>query len=132
MPSKKKVIEAPAVKVEKKYATLTSWSYSVYSSYVKCALSVCFDKVLCIRIEEPPNPHFEKGDRVHKSAESHIKGTGKAPTVIPELVGVKDRLNVFRKMRAMAELEMDEKNRLSHRARAVQNAIPVLREIFGL
>jgi XTP/dITP diphosphohydrolase len=30
----------------------------------------------------------------------------------------------------MAELEMDEKNRLSHRARAVQNAIPILNEIF--
>jgi len=33
--------------------------------------------------------------------------------------------------RTMAELEMDEKNRLSHRARAVQNAIPILRELFG-
>ena len=33
--------------------------------------------------------------------------------------------------RTMAELEMDEKNRLSHRARAVQNVIPILREIFG-
>jgi XTP/dITP diphosphohydrolase len=33
--------------------------------------------------------------------------------------------------RTMAELDMDEKNRLSHRARAVQNAIPILREIFG-
>jgi XTP/dITP diphosphohydrolase len=32
----------------------------------------------------------------------------------------------------MAELGMDEKNRLSHRARAVQNALPVLKEIFGL
>ena len=32
--------------------------------------------------------------------------------------------------RTMAELEMDEKNRLSHRARAVQNAIPILRELF--
>jgi XTP/dITP diphosphohydrolase len=31
----------------------------------------------------------------------------------------------------MAELEMNEKNRLSHRARAVQNAIPILEEIFG-
>lgn len=31
----------------------------------------------------------------------------------------------------MAELEMDEKNRLSHRARAVQNAIPILRELLG-
>ncbi|MGD0876982.1 MAG: RdgB/HAM1 family non-canonical purine NTP pyrophosphatase [Anaerolineales bacterium] len=33
--------------------------------------------------------------------------------------------------RTMAELEMDEKNRLSHRAMAIQNAIPFLREIFG-
>jgi len=32
----------------------------------------------------------------------------------------------------MAELPMDEKNRLSHRARAVQNAIPILREIPGI
>ena len=30
----------------------------------------------------------------------------------------------------MAELDMDEKNRLSHRAKAVMNAIPVLRKLF--
>jgi XTP/dITP diphosphohydrolase len=34
--------------------------------------------------------------------------------------------------KTMAELEMDEKNRLSHRAKAVMNAIPILKEIFGL
>jgi len=34
--------------------------------------------------------------------------------------------------RTMAELTMDEKNRLSHRARAVQNAIPLLKELFGI
>jgi XTP/dITP diphosphohydrolase len=34
--------------------------------------------------------------------------------------------------RTMAELGMDEKNRLSHRARAVQNSIPILKNIFGL
>jgi XTP/dITP diphosphohydrolase len=33
--------------------------------------------------------------------------------------------------KTMAELEMDEKNRLSHRARAVMNAIPVLKKLFG-
>ena len=33
--------------------------------------------------------------------------------------------------KTMSELEMDEKNRLSHRARAVINAMPVLREIFS-
>lgn len=32
----------------------------------------------------------------------------------------------------MAELELHEKNSLSHRARAVQNAIPILKEIFGI
>ncbi len=32
--------------------------------------------------------------------------------------------------KTMAELEMEEKNRLSHRAKAVMNAIPILREIF--
>jgi inosine/xanthosine triphosphate pyrophosphatase family protein len=30
----------------------------------------------------------------------------------------------------MAELSMEEKNRLSHRALAVMNAIPVLQKIF--
>jgi XTP/dITP diphosphohydrolase len=30
----------------------------------------------------------------------------------------------------MAELEMDEKNRLSHRARAIQNAIPILKKVL--
>jgi XTP/dITP diphosphohydrolase len=34
--------------------------------------------------------------------------------------------------KTMAELEMGEKNRLSHRARAIQNAIPLLKEIWGL
>lgn len=32
----------------------------------------------------------------------------------------------------MAELEMAEKNRLSHRARAIRNAIPILMEVLGL
>ena len=34
--------------------------------------------------------------------------------------------------RTIAELEMDQKNRLSHRALAIQNAIPILREIIEL
>jgi XTP/dITP diphosphohydrolase len=32
--------------------------------------------------------------------------------------------------KTMAELEMEEKNRLSHRAKAVMNAIPVLVKIY--
>ncbi|MBI5945046.1 MAG: RdgB/HAM1 family non-canonical purine NTP pyrophosphatase [Chloroflexi bacterium] len=34
--------------------------------------------------------------------------------------------------KTMAELGMEEKNRLSHRAKAVMNAIPILQRIFGL
>jgi XTP/dITP diphosphohydrolase len=34
--------------------------------------------------------------------------------------------------RTMAELEMDEKNRLSHRALAVMSAMPILKKMFGL
>lgn len=33
--------------------------------------------------------------------------------------------------RTMAELSMDEKNRLSHRARAIMNAKPILARVFG-
>ena len=32
--------------------------------------------------------------------------------------------------KTMAELEMEEKNRISHRAKAVMNAIPILKKIF--
>jgi XTP/dITP diphosphohydrolase len=34
--------------------------------------------------------------------------------------------------KTMAELSMDEKNRLSHRARAIQNARQILREVLGV
>jgi XTP/dITP diphosphohydrolase len=34
--------------------------------------------------------------------------------------------------RTMSELAMDEKNRLSHRALAVANAMPILRKMFGV
>ena len=34
--------------------------------------------------------------------------------------------------KTMAELEMDEKNRLSHRGRAVQKAIPILMDFLGV
>lgn len=86
-----------------KFATLTSWSYAVYTQYMKCALSVCFDKIQRIRIIEPANPHFEKGNRVHAAAEAYIKSTGRAPAIIPELAAVKDRLAIFRKLKAMTE-----------------------------
>ena len=34
--------------------------------------------------------------------------------------------------KTMAELEMNEKNRLSHRGKAIQKAIPILRDLLGI
>jgi PD-(D/E)XK nuclease superfamily len=103
-PSKKAVVKFTPTP---KFATLTSWSYSVYSQYLKCPLSVCFDKIQKIRIQEPPNPHFEKGDRVHKAAETYISSTGRTPALIVELSGakVKKRLTMFRKAKAAVEIQ---------------------------
>lgn len=99
------ITQMPTLGKQPPLANLTSWSYSVYSSYMKCPLQVCFDKVKRIRMEEPPNPAFEKGDRVHKAAETHINCSGKPPVLIPELKSVKTKLDMFRKLKAKAELE---------------------------
>lgn len=110
-----------------KLDVLKSWSYSVYTQYGKCPLSVCFDKIKRIRMIEPPNPHFEKGDRVHKGTERYLTAPEKelkklvtamkkeGPTlptgeVKPKstyelLKPVEGRLTAFRKLKAMAEQE---------------------------
>jgi hypothetical protein len=102
---KKTTLTQPRFQPAQKLANLTSWSYSVYTAYLRCPLAVCFDKIKKIRIVEPPNPHFEKGDRVHKGAEMYIGSTGRAPTIPAELAAVKDKLVFFRKARAAVELE---------------------------
>ena len=102
-------------------AKLTSWSYSVYTSYLRCPMSVMFDKIKRIRIVEPPNPHFEKGNRVHDGAARYILTPDKAmPALMRELKkkrlddlvptyellkGVEDRLKAFRALKASAEQE---------------------------
>lgn len=84
--------------------TLTAWSYSTYTAYIRCPLSIFFEKILRIRIAEPPNPHFEKGNLVHKAAEEHITAK-KAPKLIPELASVTTHLKLFRKLKAAVEQE---------------------------
>lgn len=70
-----------------KYAQLTSWSYSVYQEYLKCPMSVLFEKVIRVRMAEPPNPHFEYGNMVHDAAETFVGAPGK-----PSLKAVDERL----------------------------------------
>lgn len=83
--------------------TLSSWSYSVYTQYMNCPLSVCFEKIKKIRVPEPPNPAFEKGNRVHKAAEDFI--AGRVKKVSSELTTANDKLTFFKKLKASTELE---------------------------
>jgi hypothetical protein len=88
-----------------RFATLTSWSYSVYTQYLKCPFSVCLEKIQKVKIQEPPNPHFIKGNRMHSAADAFIGGTGKAPPITAEMMAVKDDLIRFRKLKARTELD---------------------------
>jgi hypothetical protein len=88
-----------------RFSTLTSWSFSVYSQYLKCPFSVCLDKVMRVRIQEPDNPAFVKGNRVHDAAGRHVAGAGRPPKLPPELEPAKAELNRLRKAGARAEQE---------------------------
>lgn len=87
-----------------KFNPITSWSYSVYTQYIRCPFSVCLEKVQRIQMAELPNPAFIKGDRVHKSAENFVRAP-KAPPLEPELAHLKPMLTVLRKAKAKVELE---------------------------
>jgi hypothetical protein len=60
-----------------RFAQLTSWSYSVYVKWLECPFSVCLDKIMRVRITEPDNPNFVKGNRSHEIADTYISGVGK-------------------------------------------------------
>jgi PD-(D/E)XK nuclease superfamily len=87
-----------------RFSTLVSWSFSVYAQYLKCPFSVCLDKIMRIKIEEPPNPHFEKGNRIHESADVFIGGMGRKK-LEPELEKLKPLLDGLRTAKARTEQE---------------------------
>src|ERR1700733_3115989 len=107
MPAHNNIFRKEAMPIARaRFATLTSWSYSVYTQYVKCPMSVCFEKIQKIRIQEPPNPHFEKGDRVHAAGEQFVGSMGtKPPTLIPELSKFGKDMLELRKAKARTEQE---------------------------
>ena len=88
-----------------RFATLTSWSFSVYQQYLKCPFSVCLDKIMRIRIQEEPNPFFEKGNRVHDLAARFAGGAGRPPKLSAELESVKEELLALRKLKPKVEQE---------------------------
>ena len=68
-----------------RFTSLTSWSFSVFTQYMKCPFSVCLDKIQRVKIIEAPNIHFEKGNKAHGIAEQFIGGKGKAPVLTTEV-----------------------------------------------
>lgn len=74
-----------------RFTTLTSWSFSVYTQYIKCPFSVCLEKIQKIRIIEPPNPHFAKGNCAHDLAANCAGGrVGKMPSLKTSVVNPVD------------------------------------------
>lgn len=102
-----------------RFATLTSWSFSVYTQYVRCPFSVCLEKIQRVRMVEPPNPHFAKGDCAHTLAEQCVAGKGRmpplvkripspekgAPPIVVDMSALKDRLAKLRGRKALVEQE---------------------------
>ena len=82
-----------------------------------------FHATIAIAIPNNPSVRFAIGECKGEiiSEERGTGGFGYDPIFfIPEI------------NQTMAELSMEEKNRLSHRARAIMNAKPTLKELFGL
>jgi len=89
-----------------RFATLSAWSYSVYTSYLNCPFQVCLEKIIRHRVqEEPKNEAMERGTRVHDAAEAFVGSIGRAPKLIPELQGQRDLLMRLRKANARTEQE---------------------------
>jgi len=58
-----------------------------------------------IRIQEPENPAFVKGNRVHDTAASIVSGKGKVPKLTPEMEPIKEQLMRMRAAKARTEQE---------------------------
>jgi XTP/dITP diphosphohydrolase len=91
-------------------------------------------------LKDKPHPwtaHFHAMIAIAKPEQDvHIVEGNCYGEIIPEERGTGgfgyDPIFLFPELgKTMAELEMEEKNRLSHRAKAVMNAIPILKKIFG-
>jgi RecB family exonuclease len=75
--------------------------------YIKCPYSICLEKIQKVRIVEPDNPFFVKGNRIHKGAELFVTGKGRAPALPPELVPIKDQLVQLRKRGTEVAVEQE-------------------------
>lgn len=99
----KKLVPAPEA-VAPSFEKLTAWSYSTYSTYLKCPMQICYEKVQRLRMPEESSPVLERGSMIHKNAEQVI-AAAKPPEVIPELVRLADKLASYRKLKAKVEEE---------------------------
>lgn len=86
-------------------ATIKAWSYSTYTQYLQCPLSVALEKVLKIRVEETLNEAMLRGGQLHKAAELYVKAPKKPRAVPTELRSIAEKMEDLRRKKAQAELE---------------------------
>lgn len=79
--------------------TITSWSYSRYSTYDKCPAKAKYK--FLDKLPEPPSPAMERGDTIHKLAEAYTKGELKK--LPPELRHFKEEFAELKKSKPVVE-----------------------------
>jgi len=77
-----------------KVQQLTSWSYSRYSDWRQCPLKAKLKHI--DKLKEPGSPAMERGNQLHKDAETYIKGL--MPKLNPELGLFKAEFAALRKL----------------------------------
>lgn len=72
--------------------SMTSWSYSRYSDWLKCPLKAKLKHI--DKMREPSNAAMERGSKIHTDAEHYIKGL--SAKLVPELALFKDEFKMLR------------------------------------
>jgi hypothetical protein len=93
-------------KIVKKFDTLKAWSHSVYAQWVKCPLSVCFEKIQRIQIAEQRSPMLDYGSEIHLAAQNYVVMA--KPPLLHKNLATRKILPILDRMRA-AEAEVELK-----------------------
>lgn len=83
--------------------TNTAWSYSRLTDFEKCPYMMRLKYI--DKIETPPNPFMDRGNRIHKSIEDFI--TGKADGLDPEIKTFTAELNSLRERYKSKTVEVE-------------------------
>lgn len=90
----------PAPSTKGNLKTLTSWSYSVYTAWLKCPFSVFLDKIAKVRIVEQESVMLAKGNNTHAITQAYVQIKAK-PTkmaLVKEAIKIIETPDMFGKV----------------------------------